>query len=877
MRGIITKALSVWLCLILCIPILSFAEQSSLPDEGYAENIDFLIKTGIIDSEEAAAASNGVRRIDAAVVIARIMGSTAAQTSNAQETKFTDLAEYEADAVYAVNFLSNMKIISGTSADKFSPEEYITEEQTAKILVSVLGYAEEAEEKGGYPTGYLITGNRLGLFSGAELGKTDYLTWQTFAQTLCNAVETDILQSISYGDKPIKRVIDGENLLSNVLKIKKLKEAIVTANDITSLNGNGETGKGYIKADGILFEDPDGLAGQYIGSYVNIYYKANDSGKHVVVYAKETEPTGIITIPLSEINRFDGYYIYYNDGEKNKSIRLENDTRMIVNGIAGAYDSSKIDKNLSGEISVKRSGSSLYNVIIVNQYSSLIIDGIDYTDEILYDKINRVNTLDLHELIQNDRCSILINNAEADFTELSVGYTLAVYKSPDNDYIRIIASKNTVNGVVSRQTNDAIWIDNTEYVLSSELKSKTLSDIAGKRFTVYLNIDNEVIYLSEIKDDEERYGYIIDGKTEGGFGKTVILKIMDDDGTVRTVNVAEKADINDVRYTNSFDTVVNLLRDGNTWKQQLIKYKTSADEEVTMIKTAGTNWFDANDGDFYCSHEKEPLVYRKDGQTYTFAMKYMLDANTKVFVVSPNGSRDEDDFAIKTVTYFTNNNSYNVAAYDTNKGGFAGRLVCWSNLNKKSAGKSSNNIMVDFIASSIDDEGNSVKTLNGIMNGAYTELMFDEAIDAVVTDAKSTKRGLMRGDIVYAELNNKSKICSLILLYDVKNEEYIPLEGTALKNHWTVNGAVYEKVGNYALISQKVSGDLSSVFSGVSAADLYTINLNGSVISVFDKERDEVRLGTTDDLQSYKSSGENGSRIVARMNYSLARYIFVYK
>ena len=48
-----------------------------------------------------------------------------------------------------------LSMLQGNGDGSFSPEEETTAEQAIKILVCALGYEPMAEEKGGYPTGYL--------------------------------------------------------------------------------------------------------------------------------------------------------------------------------------------------------------------------------------------------------------------------------------------------------------------------------------------------------------------------------------------------------------------------------------------------------------------------------------------------------------------------------------------------------------------------------------------------------------------------------------------------------------------------------------------------------------------------------------------------
>ena len=59
-------------------------------------------------------------------------------------------------------------LINGADGTAFRPDESITKSEAAKVFVSMLGYSEYAERKGGYPSGYLAMAQSLGIFDGCE-------------------------------------------------------------------------------------------------------------------------------------------------------------------------------------------------------------------------------------------------------------------------------------------------------------------------------------------------------------------------------------------------------------------------------------------------------------------------------------------------------------------------------------------------------------------------------------------------------------------------------------------------------------------------------------------------------------------------------------
>lgn len=54
-------------------------------------------------------------------------------------------------------------IVNGMGDGTFLTDEYVTYQQAIKMVVSALGYGEDAERKGGYPYGYIMVGSSLGI------------------------------------------------------------------------------------------------------------------------------------------------------------------------------------------------------------------------------------------------------------------------------------------------------------------------------------------------------------------------------------------------------------------------------------------------------------------------------------------------------------------------------------------------------------------------------------------------------------------------------------------------------------------------------------------------------------------------------------------
>ena len=116
-----------------------------------------------------------------------IVNTVFADTSEAYERCFTDMSDthWAKDYIYIAK---NLGIVNGVNDTTFSPDSNITYEQAIKMIVAALGYEESAENKGGYPNGYISVANSLGITSGVSYSNTNKATRGNIALMIYNAL-----------------------------------------------------------------------------------------------------------------------------------------------------------------------------------------------------------------------------------------------------------------------------------------------------------------------------------------------------------------------------------------------------------------------------------------------------------------------------------------------------------------------------------------------------------------------------------------------------------------------------------------------------------------------------------------------------------------
>lgn len=125
-----------------------------------------------------------ITRAEAVALLVRVHKRLDRKVS-AEFKGFSDMKGHWADE--EITYAKNAGITDGTGESAFSPQNNITVQEFVKMLVSLLGYGQEAEEKGGYPFGYVMVGMELGLLKDISVPVADA------------AVREDIATMIDYG------------------------------------------------------------------------------------------------------------------------------------------------------------------------------------------------------------------------------------------------------------------------------------------------------------------------------------------------------------------------------------------------------------------------------------------------------------------------------------------------------------------------------------------------------------------------------------------------------------------------------------------------------------------------------------------------------
>ena len=174
-----------------------------------------LISLGILkgDPDGNMRLDGGITRAEATALITRMNANYNEILKDYQyRPTFDDIENHW--AAKEITFAHESALVEGTSETTFEPDKNVTVQEFTKMLITLLGYKEMAEQQGGFPHGYMMTGSRLGLFSGLYLEGPDNVSRGTVAAILVNSLDVPLMRmsGFDFSENTAEFIImDGKN------------------------------------------------------------------------------------------------------------------------------------------------------------------------------------------------------------------------------------------------------------------------------------------------------------------------------------------------------------------------------------------------------------------------------------------------------------------------------------------------------------------------------------------------------------------------------------------------------------------------------------------------------------------------------------------
>lgn len=861
-----------------------------------SEAISFLISIGVIEAADDTTIADPLSREDFAVYLANLMGVDTKLTT--EQRYFTDLS-MTSYGTYAVNSLVDFGIVSLPAERKFRPDDAVTLSECAKMICVATGYKDYAELNGGYPLGYVNTLRTIDVST--KVKNSNAVTFEEAAQMLYDAAQISLNEvTVSGGEKKYSNE-EGNTLLSKYHDIY-FDEGTVTAvcgQSVSKMTASFED----MYIDGEKFSSKDNSRSvDVLGEYVKYFYQIDTkTDNETVIYTIKKSRTETIKISIDDFVGYTSGKVSYRGKNNKKYAEDVENPNIIYNGYPIDSDVAQMFDNLNkGYIFLKDSDDNgEYDTIIINDYTNLVVNYIDKDKEIIYNKLNSSDHIDYSEfktvvLFDEDYNVLELN-------DINATNVLAVAKSKEGAVLTAICSSTIFNGVLDGKNteDDAIYaqINGKEYEVEKTYQAKFSDRTAvGQNYYYSLDFLGKIAYVDIVAGNTMNFGYIVEGKfSEDGLSDAVWVKMLVQDGSLGNYNLAERVKIDGQYYKNvneAYNALVNA--GGGQLKDILVRYVL---DDAGLIKEMDTPYLNAD-----YENENNSLNYVYDssfGVQYSRSNRLGIKAyvNTDTIAIGmPDASvwgddvRD-DEYIVKKG--LDNDAIYNCNVYTTNTMNAYCNVVVYkyeySNLRANNLDKAT--FMVSSIDKGVGADGTVVRKLCGYLSGTYYEYEIDDEINL---------GDIERGDLVQLHFDVNGNVIpsytaaedDVVVLYDYSRYQGGRPTDTSIWKNIVEGGHCYLAVGAASYGGYHARMQLSFGYANSKAGDMIKMgyasgenfdeifNTKAVKVTVFDKSlkgKEQVYIGTIDDILDYESTGDECSTLIVHTRDCDPKSLIVYR
>ena len=752
------KCICVLLMAVLLITRHAFSVIASNDSEGSGRQVSLLVGLGIMEGNASGNLDleKNVTRAEFAAMIFRMLDLEAIP----YDPIFQDVnrSSWAFDYVQTV---AGLGYLTGDGDGNFRPDNTIVTEEAVKTMVAVLGYTHLAEDKGGYPIGYISVGVQIGVLQDMDFEYGKELTRGEIAQILYNCLDIKLMQQNNIGSNDS----GNSTILSDYLHVKEIR-GNVRANHLVNLDGDYEIAEGQAVIDQTLYYVGDTDIDTQLGSTVHAYVKLNegDSVQTVMYYELTSQQEKIIVeaediLPDTTETRF-----IYMEGNRTKTVNIPQDVNLVWNGKTKFEFTGETLKPKEGNVTLITENGELI-LIYVNSYVSRVIQSVSADTKTVFYK----NSDDPTEL--NDpqiKYTIMKKDKEVDIDELNENDIVSVAKSEDGMAVNMIVSNELLTGTVTAMSEDKCTINGMSYPISPYYTGSTLR--LNKEGTFYFDAFGYIVF-AEYDSQSLEYAFLISYQYDTSPQMRLKIKLLTMSGRIE-----EKIVGNTIRFNGSKIKAEALTE--TLGLKQLIKIRLSSADEVSSIWTAEDHT--ENPGAAYDTEE-----FTKDVEGVSLRYRdslfsdgngiFCTDNNTLVMVVTLDSSDNvnERECYVSTApeTFAANTRYSDIVFYDLDAQTRMPGII----LRIKKAGASSVNIdndvcVIEGFYDTIDRENNQVRGLRYYRAGQLYEAPVDYDIVSTCQNGSSDSSNvpeifrntefndLQKGDVIQISINTDGAI-----------------------------------------------------------------------------------------------------------------------
>lgn len=828
------------------------ALSPDIADTKYAEAAELLGALGIMvgDAESGAfRPDDAILRSEMSKVAVYSIGLEDIVKSSNGSTKFPDVPS-DHWATGAINVADQQSLVVGDTEGTFRPDDNVTFEEAVTIIVRALGYEPAAQDKGGYPTGYMSIASQKQLLKGIDAVGAEPARRGDVAQLVFNALTVNMMEQVGYGSSVSYEEVD-KTLLYDRLNVEKAFGQI-TATDETSLTGGSTTGDDRIQIGENQYLEGDTTASQLLG-YNVLYYARIDkttddktlilvtpqSNKNNSLVLNSTDIVDVTDLTSADANKSVEYWADKANDRRTKNATIKSDAVYIYNGKYKTGLTNADLKPTSGNLVLLDANmDSVYEIVFVNHFTNLVVDTVSEITGRVTDKyLNGSIVFDNNN--PDVKYTILKDGSEIAFTDLKEWNVISYTISDDQNLIKAYVSDASVTGTVNEISADGYRIGESETFY--EKASSYPNEIKLRdRGTFYLDIEDKIAAVNTKAVNEStiatNYAYLVDAEMNTGFDKTAQFKVFTKEGETLILESTTKMRINE-NYAQQPEDVISELTTGTDVVPQLIIYDINSDGKITGIDTAKDNTSTGapNTNEFTMNISKNGMVYKRaSGKLGNVG----VNDDTIIFDIPASANNDTDKFTIRNKSTLANDTSYDAIIYDLQENYMANVIIITSSTGITNA--ESPITVVSSIAEVQNEDFEYTDKLYGFSGGEETELMATDKSVFRKTDGKK----LAAGDIIQYKTDAKGRVDGITLLFDSNN-----------KTNEFITEVTPDLTTVYGRATRKFSGSVN-VLVGDQTLNFGT---GDAIVYLYDssKKKNPISVVSAADIEIYEKDNES--------------------
>lgn len=782
------------------------------------------------------------------------------------EKVFEDVSEQNKyfKAVYSAYVLG----LVSKSEKVFRPDEFITYNEMAKIFVTMLGYAPNAQVKGGYPSGYILVSQEIGIY--VKNGKA-YASVYDVISSMSLVLECKIPVAVSVSGGNVKYEIKkGSNILSEFYNIF-IDEGILYSVGKCDLYGRGLADNRALIENKVYGFDYRNMS-NLIGQTVKFYYK--DDAFKTIVYAEPDGSDTVTVLNANDIISCDGKkYTYEGTSGKERYISLESSHFIMFNGrVASDITNDKYIPEFGCVKLIDNNGDGKYDVVIITSYENYVIKSVDADKKILYDRYDNKKSLCFDEEKNIDVNITTANGKEVFAATISEWSVVSATVSDDKAFVRAVVSSDYEEGIITSivynndGSADFIINDKSLKMPSYAFKNYEAGEIKVNDYArFHLDFEGNIGAVEFLEKDGFEYAVALEAETVTDCAKPYNrLKILDFENEVKNFDVDLDAYIDGKKYT-TYEAQKSALSQGLDIGK-LVRIRKN-DKEIADIDTLYVSEKESKDTTLYeYLPRTENLLYKNLG---SLDGKLFINKTTKVVFYYPLEQNDEDKYFVTDMSKLANSTRYTACAYAVGET-YSPQVVFIEQSYLGSSVTSNTLYVVEKMYKTFDEKDDEYTALK-LNSGSENKVLYVE--NGIIDDT-----GIKPGDIIRADIVKEKYLLSSCIekVYDFSENKL--LTGYKKENGDVISvdaifstrlGYVYNKIGTYFSIS--VAEKIEDI------TDDYIVTNAPNDIIIVKKHRGNITVenAAASNLKGYKIFGDNASKTLALFKYTELKQLII--